>query len=192
MNITWKIICFDTVLRSKLFYGMDSLYLIPSLRPRLDAFQFKTLRRILNLDATFINRANSSVNVLEKANKLLEEYAIAQKKPIKEITKFSDYYKKIKIKRLINLIENEGNIIQKITYDQISLGPLNYGTRRPGRPRYDWINYTLKEYWEVIQESLGNSTLAHPFNPKNPTHITTIRRAAAQNFCDPKMQKYIP
>ena len=60
----------DAVLRSQLLYGLESAELGMTLLNKLDTFQLKGLRKILKLDTTYVNRANTNRAVMDMFDKL--------------------------------------------------------------------------------------------------------------------------
>ena len=53
----WKLIIFDAKIRSKLLYGLETIYLTQALSKSLDVFQLRSLRKILKRSPTFIDRS---------------------------------------------------------------------------------------------------------------------------------------
>ena len=88
-----KIYTAEAVLRSKLLYGLESAQLIPSIAKKLETFQLKVLRKILKMDTTFVDRANTNQIVFNTANhKMAEE---GNRKPV---ISFIEVYRKLKMK----------------------------------------------------------------------------------------------
>ena len=58
----------DAMMRSKLLHGLETPHLTDAMSRKLDVFQLKGFRKILNMETTFINRANSIKRVYEKAS----------------------------------------------------------------------------------------------------------------------------
>ena len=56
----WKIIVYDAIIRSKLLYGLETIHLTPALAKKLDAFQYRGLRKIMGMSSTCITRANTN------------------------------------------------------------------------------------------------------------------------------------
>eukprot|EP00975_Prorocentrum_lima_P023355 4911311-Prorocentrum_lima.AAC.1 len=52
-------------------YGLQGAFLTKEHLRALDVFQMKGLRRILHLQTTFVNRANSNAMVLQKAEEAI-------------------------------------------------------------------------------------------------------------------------
>ena len=77
----------DTVIRSKPLYGLESAQLNDSHLAKLDVFQLKGLRKILRMQTTFMNRANTNERVYARANGRLSEEGSN-----KRIRKFSQAY----------------------------------------------------------------------------------------------------
>ena len=53
-NTKWKLRIFDAVIRAKLLYGLETVHLTQAMLKKIDAFQIRGLRKILNLPSTFI------------------------------------------------------------------------------------------------------------------------------------------
>lgn len=66
----FKILAADAVIRSKLLYGMDSAQLTLTTATRLDTLQLKNYRKILHMDTTYINRANTNEKVIQKTEQI--------------------------------------------------------------------------------------------------------------------------
>ena len=85
----FKIQVFDAVIRSKLVYGAESLKVTECMLSRLNAVQIKGLRKILNLEHSYIKRANTNKSIIEKAN----IFKNPKRLPEKNIMLFSEYVK---------------------------------------------------------------------------------------------------
>lgn len=59
---------YRATITTKLCYAPETLYLTSAQRTKLNAFQLKGLRRILKMDTTYINRANTNRKVYKAAN----------------------------------------------------------------------------------------------------------------------------
>ena len=69
-NKKWKFIIYDAIIRSKLMYGLETIYLMQAMSRKLDTFQIRGLRRILQRNSTFINRRNTNKSLSEEANSI--------------------------------------------------------------------------------------------------------------------------
>ena len=83
----FKLNVFHAVIRSKLVYSLEAVQLTPALLGKLNALQFKGLRKILNIEHTYINRANTNVSILQTAS----SHKNPSGKPNKNIRPFSEY-----------------------------------------------------------------------------------------------------
>ena len=69
-DIKWKVQVLDAIIRSKLTYSLECVQLTRAEKDRLDAFQMKCLRRILDIPPTSeTERYWTNKRVLEKAKK---------------------------------------------------------------------------------------------------------------------------
>ena len=64
----WKLVVYNSMIRFKLLYGMDTVELTNSLLSRLESFQLRGLRKILGMNSTFIDRRNTNAEVCRRAN----------------------------------------------------------------------------------------------------------------------------
>ena len=64
----FKLQAFDAVIRSKRVYGLDTVQIPHSLMSRVNTFQLKGLRKILQTKTTYITWANTNQKVFDKAN----------------------------------------------------------------------------------------------------------------------------
>ena len=62
-SVRWKIRVFDSILRSKVLYGLECIQLTQSDVVKLNAFQMKGLRRILHLPSTLVDRSITNQRV---------------------------------------------------------------------------------------------------------------------------------
>ena len=153
--VKFKSIAIDAVLRSRLLYGLETAQLNEPQTKRLDIFQLKALRKVLNLKTTFTNRGNTNKHVFEQANE-----RIRQEGGKKKVVPFRKAYmcsKMKQIKRLINQSSDEPT--RAITFRR-GLETWQQPNRRPGRPKNKWANRALIELWDEIKEL-------------QPTHRTT-------------------
>ena len=148
----FKILVIDSVLRSKVLYGMESAQINEPDLKRLETFQLKALRKVLKLKTTFVDRNNTNTKVYQEANKKLAEVPenIKRKHKIKEITTFKQAYRKARRKRMEKILLEQGGIAQTLTF-QKGLQTWKYPGRRKGRPKYEWALQTLAEMWQEIR-----------------------------------------
>ena len=141
----WKLIVFDAIIRSKLLYGLETVHLTQAMYKRIDAFQYRSLRRILGMPSTFINRANTNKKLLEAATAA----AFPTRGDRRKIASFSNYHQERRAKLL-------GHVLRSGNEDptrQISFLPgtacrIDYGKRRCGRPRQNWLHFAKKFVYE--------------------------------------------
>ena len=164
---SYKIIALDAVIRSKLIYGTDAMQLNEPELKKMEKFHLQGLRKILKWDTTYINRENTNEKIYEEINKQLSEQTNKineerkkegkKKKKANKVIKFSEFYKKMKIKRIEKTI-NSTEAIHRITFEG-NLKPRTPPARRPGRPKYKWAERGIEEYWETIQKAFKHYPL---------------------------------
>ena len=64
-SVNWRLRVFDAVIKSKILYGLESIQLTQAEQSRLDALQMKTLRKILGVPTTFVNREWTNQKVID-------------------------------------------------------------------------------------------------------------------------------
>ena len=171
--IKFKLLVVDAVIRSKVLYGMDTAQLNDTETKKLETFQLKALRKILKLKTTFVNRTNTNEKVYQEANEKLAQ--INPTNP-KKITPFKLAYQKLKMKKLINILTNPGDIADKLTF-QRGISTWKYPNRRVGRPKYEWAQQGLQQIWQEIQNT--DPTHTHtPYNETDANIENTIRHTA--------------
>ena len=66
-SVKEKIQVYDSIIRSKLLYGLESAPMNESTKHELDIFQLKGLRKILGIKTTFVDRAQDNRTIYKKA-----------------------------------------------------------------------------------------------------------------------------
>ena len=90
----WKLIIYDAIIRSKLLYGLETIHLTQAMSRKLDAFQMRGLRRILQRNSTFIDRRNTNKSLLEEASSIAYPSRCDRRKFIP----FSEYHMNRRVK----------------------------------------------------------------------------------------------
>ena len=70
ISIKDRIITYDALVSSKLLYGLESLMLDEALLDRIDAFQRRGWRQILNWKTTYIIRENTNERLIKRISEL--------------------------------------------------------------------------------------------------------------------------
>ena len=139
----WKLIVCDAIIRSILLYGLATIHLTQSLSKKLDAFQFRCIRKILGMSLTFINRTNKKL--LETATVI----AFSEHGDRRKIVSFSDYHWTRRAKLLGHVLRsNSDDSLRQISFLPQSAMRVEYGKRRCGRPRQNWLHTTKKHVYE--------------------------------------------
>lgn len=135
-------------------YGLESTVFNQVTLRRLDAFQLKGLRQILNSYGT------TNHYLFSRAAHYLE--ADLDSPLIQPLSKYHEKQRHILFARLIITREHEPS--SRMTFQTDSLLPQEMGTRRVGRPRLNWYQETLKSFWQEAKtyhnsEGLGTLNL---------------------------------
>ena len=174
--IRFKINVWNAVVRAKLAYGIESLELIPSLRQKLDSFQLKGLRKIMNLKTTYGQIASNDEGPALTNNMVysLANVHIGSEGSTKSIEKLSDYYQNAKFKLLGRLLHFPLDDPRRATtFDGNTLAPHDHGKKRVGKPRHNWVEHTTQEFWDKYVKQYEEWKYVR-FNPINSEHCHTV------------------
>ena len=146
----FKLNVYDAIIRSKLVYGLETIQLPQSVLSKLDAFQLKGIRKILNMKTTFITRANTNERVFERANVI----ANPKSKPNKNIRTFSHYVQGRQESLLKHIVRSSNeDPLRQCTLEYNRPIPFQVPKRRVGRPRLNWTNEGYKRIY--LKNNLG-------------------------------------
>ena len=120
----------------------------PSCGKKTGNLPAKSAEENIEMDTTYIDRANSNQKVFDTANQKLKE---EKGDKAKKIISFIDAYKKQKRKRAARIIRKEQSAIHKISFNGPKLKKWVHPNRRVGRPRLSWTEETVREIWEYIK-----------------------------------------
>ena len=112
-----------------------------------DAFQMRCLRRILKIPPTFIDRTNSNRAVIEKCSGILYPNHGDQRK----FELFSQSYHNRKSKLLGHVLRtSNADPLRQISFQPSNAQRVQYGKKRVGRPRQNWLHFAKKHTFENI------------------------------------------
>ena len=148
----FKLNVFDAVIRSKLVYGLETIHLSDAILSKLDAFQLKGIRKILNIQTTYMNRANTNARVFERASTI----ANPKSKPNKNIRPFSHYVQTRQESLLKHVVRSTNDDpLRQCTLEFNRPTPFKVLKRRIGRPRLNWTSEAYKRIY--IKSNRGTS-----------------------------------
>ena len=130
----WQLVIYDAVIKSKLLYNLETVFLTQSLRKKLEAFQLRGLRQILKIPTTFIDRRWTNARVYELASQTA--YPQDPNRSVRPITVDLDE-RRIRLAGHILRAPNT-DPLRQVTYEPDSAQPKHIGKRRIGRPRQQW------------------------------------------------------
>lgn len=135
----WQIIVYDAVIRSKLLYGLETVQLTEAMYKKIDAFQLRGLRKILKMQTTFMNRANTNKKVYEAAT----QAAYARVEDHRQVKPFSEYHKQKKANLLGHILRADAeDPLRQVSFQPGTAYRVEYGKKRIGKPRQNWIHQT--------------------------------------------------
>ena len=142
--VKFKLSVYDAVIRSKLVYGLEVVHLPKHVLQKLNAFQLKGLRKILNIQTTYINRQNTNALVFAKAN-ALKNPSGAMGKDIKPFSKYIEEKQEALLKHIVRSPNDDPLRVSTLTYN--SPIPCRVANRRTGRPRQTWAYGVYESMW---------------------------------------------
>ena len=175
-----KVYTADATLRAKLFYGLESSQLIPSVAKRMETLQLKVLRKIFRLNTTFIDRENNNYTVFQRTNDAMATENQNRKKK-KKVIPFVEAYQKLKLKRACRIISKPNSLIHNITFNGTRLRKWIHNGRGVGRPRMNWAEETVKELWDDIKKEMPGLLKYMAFDDSNQLIMDIIKEHAKRN-----------
>ena len=181
-----KINVYDAVIRAKLLYGLESAPMPESVKHKLDVFQLKGLRKILNIKTTFVDRSYPNKAVIQTAQSKMNEGAAANK-PQRCVKTYSQVYEERKIKLLQKIIQSEeDDPLRSVTFKPNSMTPIDItdrpGTkRRIGQPKTKWLETGLEALWRTVGRTIDPTMKYTTLDLNNENHIETMKKAAKTN-----------
>ena len=140
--IRWTIAWFDPNL---LLYGLDTLEIPSALLSKLEAFQLRGLRKILNVNTTYIDRRNTNAEVYRRAN-LAVETRQGNDTTLTWTIRQCIEEKRIKLTGHL-LRADDSDPMRQVSFQNNSASPYLPLFRRPGRPPKNWMISSLELCW---------------------------------------------
>ena len=150
ISTPWKLVVYNAVIRSRVFYTLETLELTTGQQRILDTLYFRGLRRILRKRSTFMDRTWTHARLLELAN-------AQQRRVVHAVPKhmaFSTYYRLKRRKLLAHLLRAPpNNLCRLAVLTPNNLDRTDTGKKkRVGRPRYTWLQESIRDAWNTISE----------------------------------------
>ena len=124
---------------------------------KIDAFQIRGLRKILNLPSTFIDRRFTNRYVLRRASDLMSTHRSHANNLL-----FSHCYNERQAKLLGHIARTtQQDPLRQISFQPNSVNHVPYGKKRHGRPRQNWLHYTKKSIY--TKKNCISLTMKRPF-----------------------------
>ena len=157
-----KLIIYHATIKTKLFYGLETLVLLPSHKQQMDAFYLRGLRQIMRMKTTFIDRTNTNRRVYLNAACIL-----AQKETQNPLPPLSTQWE-IRRRKLLAFLnspkaaqpEIKATFYFQPSYEfqevraQDSWRPnSSIWGRRIGRPRGYWVREIIQGIWKEMRRT---------------------------------------
>ena len=153
VSLKWKLEVYNAVVVSKLIYGLETLQFNNSTFNKINTFQMKGLRKIMNIPPTFIDRSTTDDMVFNICNEEIAKNS-KSKYPTKVI-RLSEILKRKRLTLLGHVIRCENtDPMRKSVFRSDTTALVNFESekQRGGHPRMRWIDETMKDAWECIRK----------------------------------------
>ena len=166
-SIKWKIQVFNAIVRSKLLYGLECIQLTNAEISKLNAFQNKSLRRILGKPPTFIDREQTNQRMYQEIRQVYHC----------NFEHFGDTWRKAKLRLFGHVLRSSrSDPLNQVVFHSDNLRPRTVLTRRVGRPKSDWL---LETYADAYKQIAGPIAV---FDPDNDAHLRVVKQQALQRL----------
>ena len=163
-NLKHKLMVTQSILFSKVLFGLESAELTVGALKSLDTFHLKCLRKILKMKTTYVERNNTNDEVYRRANALLRDK--------EKISKLSHIYLDRKQRFFCQVATaHQNDPIRSITFQGNTTQPRVHHPRRIGRPKIKWAHTEAKKQWNSIP---GSTMPRVKYNPRSEEQATTI------------------
>jgi hypothetical protein len=141
----------------------------------------RCLRKVLHLDTTYMNRANTNVFVFRRAQEALTPCPTQTdphpRPPV--LLKLSELYLRRKHKFFAKiLLAAPDDPTHFITFSPGTLRPRDHNPKRPGRPKQKWVDSCLEHFWQQLH--IRHLSLPAPrLCPDSPLHQNLLNFFAA-------------
>jgi hypothetical protein len=133
-----KVRYLQSIIVSKLLYGLSSVWLVTAQRRRLDGFHARCLRRLLRIPASYVSRVSNAEVLVRAGVRPLSEQLLLQ-----QLCLFGKAAR-----------ASEGSPMRVDTFRAGGIKPvIGHFIRKRGRPRQDWTNELLKVARNVARAS---------------------------------------
>ena len=122
----WQLLLYDAVIRSRLLYGLETIYLTKSLTSKLNVFHHRGLRKMLHFHTAYVNRANTNTRLFEAASQ-------AAGKPVVPFDRMLGTGRGKLAGHILRSLDTDP--LRQVSYQPSSAQPYEIGRRRVGRPR---------------------------------------------------------
>ena len=133
-SVRWKLQVLNAIIRSKLLYGLECIQLTSSDISRLNAFQNKCLRRILNKPPTFIDRQVTNESIYTE---IREQHGCV-------FEHFGETWKRSKLRLFGHILRAHSDPMEQVSLAADGLHPRAVCQRRSGRPRATGLRNLIK------------------------------------------------
>ena len=155
-----KLIIYHATIKTKLFYGLETLVLLPAHKKQLDAFYLRGLRQIMRMKTTFTDKTNKNDRVYLNAACIL-----AQKETVTPLPSLSKQWEARRLKLMAFFSSPQAaqpdikatfffppsfEFQEVKAYQSWQPNTTNW-RRRVGRPRGSWVRDIVQGIWNRMR-----------------------------------------
>ena len=135
-SVQYKLQVFNAIIRSKLLYSLECIQLTSAEISKLNAFQNKSLRRILDIPPTHIDRQYTNERMYDM---IRITYSCT-------FESFGETWRKRKCKFFGHILRcQRDDPLYQVTFSHSIFSGRTPPLLRPGRPRADWLKETYQD-----------------------------------------------
>lgn len=186
--IKWKYQVYNAIIVSQLLYGLNTINITEAVFKRLDAFQARGLRHILNIEHSFysnisneevFNRINLAINNADPELEITWENFIVDQNlaELKQVKKLSELIKERQQQLFHHVIRCDSlDLLKQPAIDQNMRRPTR-NFKRVGRPKNNWVNDNLEYTFQQFKHLLPENESEH-YNHNVPEHPQLVQHVA--------------
>ena len=158
----WKLRVLNSVIFGKSLYGLETIQLTRAEQDRIDAFQMKMFRRVLQVPPTHVDREWTNQKVIRM---------LIDTTKYKHV-RLSETWRKRKITLLGHILRSPTtDPMRQVLFEQGTYAPRIEHTRRVGKPTANWLIETCKEAFASCRARKKHLPVICMFNPRRETAL---------------------
>ena len=140
-----KLIIYDAIIRSKLLYGLETIHLTQAMSKKIG--RFPDAWHSAHFTAQFhFSRRNTNKVLLDEASSI----AFPSRGDRRKMIPFSEFHMLRREKLLGHILRSDSSDpMRQISFLPVSARRADYGTKRVGKPRQNWLHHTKNMFMNI-------------------------------------------